>query len=142
MLSLFRSLSSRLLVDRLPHICISISASRCSNSHCCWLNLTLIAAFSDSTVCSLSRSLLISVSRASWEPKSGVSALDTSCVILSHCNVIPEIKMINNTYWYAGYMSLYIAILLSLFYTFWFCFMNIYTWGLRQPNYISSTHYV
>lgn len=65
--SKLRSLSSVALSTGLPapQICISISASRFSTSHCCRLSLALREAFSDSSMRSRSRSRLISATIAS-----------------------------------------------------------------------------
>uniref|UniRef100_A0A8W7PGD5 Uncharacterized protein n=1 Tax=Anopheles coluzzii TaxID=1518534 RepID=A0A8W7PGD5_ANOCL len=63
--------------DEAPQICISISASRCSTSHCCWASFALSVKFSDSTVCSRSRNRLISPSSASCDPSSGVAPDDS-----------------------------------------------------------------
>ena len=87
-LSLFLSISSASFswlilepADEAPHICISISAKRCSTSHCCCANLALSEKFSVSTVWSRLRRRFISPSSASWEPKSGVASEDSSkCV--------------------------------------------------------------
>lgn len=59
--------------DDAPQICISISANRCSTSHCCWVNFALSVWFSDSTVWSRSRNRFTSPSKASWEPNKGVA---------------------------------------------------------------------
>lgn len=81
-LSRFRSTSSAscswsmLDADDAPQSCISISAKRFSSSHCCCDSFEFSALFSASTVCRRSRSLLISSSKASWEPSSGTPALD------------------------------------------------------------------
>lgn len=82
-LSRFRSNSStsfswsRLDADEAPHICISISASRCSRSHCCCDNFVFSEIFSASTVCRRSRSRFISSSRTSCEPNKGVAPHDS-----------------------------------------------------------------
>uniref|UniRef100_A0A182JKL2 Uncharacterized protein n=1 Tax=Anopheles atroparvus TaxID=41427 RepID=A0A182JKL2_ANOAO len=65
--------------DDAPQICISISASRCSTSHCCWASFAFSVKFSDSTVCKRSRSRLISPSSASCEPSRGVAPDDSMC---------------------------------------------------------------
>lgn len=59
--------------DEAPQICISISAKRCSTSHCCWASLVFSEQFSDSTVWRRSLNLFISPSKASWEPSNGVA---------------------------------------------------------------------
>lgn len=69
--------SFRLDSDDAPHICISISAKRCSKSHCCCDNFVFNVEFSASTVWSLSRSLRISSSSASCDPNSGVAPDDS-----------------------------------------------------------------
>lgn len=69
--------SFRLDSDDAPHICISISAKRCSKSHCCCDNFVFNVLFSASTVWSLSRSRRISSSSASCDPNSGVAPDDS-----------------------------------------------------------------
>lgn len=90
-LSRFRSTSSTstsswsmLDADDAPHSCISMSANRFSNSHCCCDNFELSATFSFSTVCKRSRKRLISSSKASCEPSNGVAPDDSICVSDSH----------------------------------------------------------
>uniref|UniRef100_A0A182V1J8 Uncharacterized protein n=1 Tax=Anopheles merus TaxID=30066 RepID=A0A182V1J8_ANOME len=75
--------------DEAPQICISISASRCSTSHCCWASFALSVKFSDSTVCSRSRNRLISPSSASCDPSSGVAPDDSMCVSEPHGGPVP-----------------------------------------------------
>lgn len=65
------ALPSTLATLSLPHICISISAKRCSTSHCCWFSFTVIAAFSLSKQASLSRRLVISWSSKSCDMSRG-----------------------------------------------------------------------
>lgn len=65
--------------DDAPQICISISANRCSTSHCCCVSFVLNDIFSDSTVCRRERNRFISSSKASCEPSNGV-APDSRCV--------------------------------------------------------------
>lgn len=62
--SLFRSSSALEAALEAPQICISISAKRCSTSHCCWESFKLRVAFSVSNVTRRSRRRRISWRRA------------------------------------------------------------------------------
>ena len=51
----------------LPQMCISISESLCSTSHCCWLSLYVMEAFSVSGLCRRFRRRVISCNKISWD---------------------------------------------------------------------------
>lgn len=95
-LSLFRSSSSvsfsgsMLEVEEAPQICISISASRFSRSHCCWDSLAFKAWFSDSTVCNRSLSLFTSSSKASCDPNKGVAPPPAAIVLPLHSRCVMD----------------------------------------------------
>lgn len=84
---LSRFLSSSTLDPTLlpPHICISISASLCSTSHCCVFNFTFNVAFSVSNRMSRSRNRFISAIKASCDMDDFSSRMSSSSVSFD-CN--------------------------------------------------------